>query len=132
MSTIDETLKANKDYANKFELGSLPMPPARKLAIVACMDARLTVEQSTRAQNWRRAHHPQCGRYCRRRRDPLADHLALPAGHARIYGDQPSQSCGMLTFKDEDLKKKASAKRPKPPPQFPKAFHFFPAPWKRT
>src|SRR5260370_27065795 len=45
MSIIDDTLNANQSYARSFALSHLPMPPARKLAIVACMDARLTVEQ---------------------------------------------------------------------------------------
>src|ERR1700757_2601241 len=44
MSIIDEALKANEGYSRSFKLGQLPMPPAKKLAIVACMDARLTVE----------------------------------------------------------------------------------------
>ena len=44
MSVSEEVLKANKSYARNFSLGHLPMPPARKLAVVACMDARLTVE----------------------------------------------------------------------------------------
>ncbi len=44
MSTIDEALKADDSYARNFKLGHLPMPPARKIAIVACMDARLTIE----------------------------------------------------------------------------------------
>jgi carbonic anhydrase len=46
MSVIDEVLLANENYAARFGLGNLPMPPARKLAIVACTDARLTVEQA--------------------------------------------------------------------------------------
>ncbi len=45
MSVTDEVLAANKDYAAKFDLGGLAMPPARKFAILACMDARLSVEQ---------------------------------------------------------------------------------------
>src|ERR1700739_5068613 len=45
MSVTDEVLQANESYSRNFTLGHLPMPPARKLAIVACMDARLTVEQ---------------------------------------------------------------------------------------
>ncbi|SPN98708.1 probable carbonic anhydrase [Cephalotrichum gorgonifer] len=32
---------ANKSYAESFTKGSLPLPPARKVAVVACMDARL-------------------------------------------------------------------------------------------
>src|SRR5260370_12079705 len=45
MGIYEENLTANQQYAEKFALGHLPMPPARKLAVVACMDARLTVEQ---------------------------------------------------------------------------------------
>jgi carbonic anhydrase len=45
MSVIEETLKANQKYAAAFKLGGLAMPPARKLAVIACMDARLTVEE---------------------------------------------------------------------------------------
>jgi carbonic anhydrase len=45
MGIYEENLAANQQYAEKFTLGHLPMPPARKLAIVVCMDARLTVEQ---------------------------------------------------------------------------------------
>jgi carbonic anhydrase len=44
MSVIAEVLKANESYAQNFTLGDLPMPPGRKLAVVACMDARVTVE----------------------------------------------------------------------------------------
>ncbi|HJT01397.1 MAG TPA: carbonic anhydrase [Terriglobales bacterium] len=45
MSATDEVLRANEAYAKAFKLGSLPKPPARKLAVLACMDARLSVEQ---------------------------------------------------------------------------------------
>ena len=45
MSVTEEVVKANEQYASTFTLGHLPLPPARKIAIVACMDARLTVEQ---------------------------------------------------------------------------------------
>jgi carbonic anhydrase len=41
MSVIDELVQANAEYASTFDRGDLPMPPARRLAIVTCMDARL-------------------------------------------------------------------------------------------
>ncbi len=41
MSVIDEYLGKNAEYAAEFSKGRLPIPPAKKLAIVACMDARL-------------------------------------------------------------------------------------------
>ena len=45
MNVIDEVLKANEDYSRNFTSGSLPMPPGRKLAVLACMDARLVVSR---------------------------------------------------------------------------------------
>lgn len=41
MSVSDELIQANAEYARTFDRGDLPMPPARKLAIVTCMDARI-------------------------------------------------------------------------------------------
>src|SRR3978361_891468 len=43
MSATDELLRHNDDYAGQFDRGDLPLPPARHLAVVACMDARLDV-----------------------------------------------------------------------------------------
>ena len=41
MSVTDDVLRNAEQYASSFDKGELPMPPARKLAVVACMDARL-------------------------------------------------------------------------------------------
>jgi carbonic anhydrase len=41
MSTTDELLANNERYAAQFDKGDLPLPPARKIAVLACMDARL-------------------------------------------------------------------------------------------
>jgi len=41
MSTTDQLLNNADRYAETFDKGALPLPPARKVAIVACMDARL-------------------------------------------------------------------------------------------
>ena len=41
MSARDDVLAANAAYADAFTSGDLGAPPARKLAIVTCMDARL-------------------------------------------------------------------------------------------
>src|SRR5256885_480473 len=45
MSVTDELLKNNEAYARSFDKGKLPLPPARKLAVLACMDARLHVNK---------------------------------------------------------------------------------------
>ncbi len=41
MTVIDEFVKANEAYAANFKKGDLPLPPGRKVAVLACMDARL-------------------------------------------------------------------------------------------
>ncbi|MDQ8046118.1 MAG: carbonic anhydrase [Solirubrobacteraceae bacterium] len=43
MSTTDELLKNNEAYVAGFDKGDLPLPPGKKIAVVACMDARLNV-----------------------------------------------------------------------------------------
>ena len=41
MSVTDELVRNSQDYAKTFDKGDLPMPPGKRIAIVACMDARL-------------------------------------------------------------------------------------------
>ena len=41
MSATEDFLKANENYAATFQKGDLPMPPARHVAVLTCMDARL-------------------------------------------------------------------------------------------
>jgi carbonic anhydrase len=41
MSITDELLANAERYADRFEGGDLPMPPAKHVAVLACMDARL-------------------------------------------------------------------------------------------
>ncbi len=45
MTQFDTMLAGNRSYAGAFNQGHLPMPPARKVAIVTCMDARLHPEK---------------------------------------------------------------------------------------
>jgi carbonic anhydrase len=41
MSAIDQLLENAERYAEDFDKSELPLPPAKRVAIVACMDARL-------------------------------------------------------------------------------------------
>src|SRR6185312_15908115 len=41
MSATDELVENSKRYGESFDKGDLPLPPAKKVAVVACMDARL-------------------------------------------------------------------------------------------
>jgi carbonic anhydrase len=43
MSVTDDLIANNEAYAASFDKGELPMPPGKKVAVVACMDARLNV-----------------------------------------------------------------------------------------
>ena len=43
MSTTDDLLANNADYVAAFDKADLPVPPAKKVAVLACMDARLNV-----------------------------------------------------------------------------------------
>jgi carbonic anhydrase len=38
MSVTDDLLRNNEAYAEAFDKGDLPLPPARGVAVVACMD----------------------------------------------------------------------------------------------
>jgi len=103
MGVYEETLTANQQYAAGFGLGQLPMPPARKLAIVACMDARLTVEPFLGLKTGE-AH-------IIRNAGGLATDDALRSliistcllGTRTIFVIEHTD-CGMLTFRDEQLR----------------------------
>jgi carbonic anhydrase len=43
MSVTDELLANNRAYVDAFDKGDLPLPPGKKVAVLACMDARLNV-----------------------------------------------------------------------------------------
>jgi carbonic anhydrase len=41
MTATDQLVANNSDYVARFTKGDLPLPPAAKVAVLACMDARL-------------------------------------------------------------------------------------------
>lgn len=45
MSISDDLIANNERYASAFDRGDLPPQPARRLAILACMDARIDVHK---------------------------------------------------------------------------------------
>jgi carbonic anhydrase len=102
MSVTDETLKANEAFARQFNLGHLPMPPARKLAIVACMDARLTVEPALGLQTGDAHIIRNAGGIVTEDviRSLIISHHLLGTQEFVIINHT---DCGMVTFKDEAL-----------------------------
>lgn len=102
MSVVDEVLQANRRYAQDFALGRLSMPPARKLAVVACMDARLTVEQVLGLKTGDAHIIRNAGGIVTEDaiRSLLISHYLLGTEEWMIINHT---DCGMLTFKDEEL-----------------------------
>jgi len=105
MSTFDEVLRANDSYAQNFTLGHLPLPPARKLAIVACMDARLMVDQMLGLKTGDAHIIRNAGGIVTEDalRSLLLSHHLLGTQECIIINHT---DCGMLTFRDEEVRAK--------------------------
>ena len=108
MSVVDDVQQANRRFAEGFRLGHLPMPPARKLAIVACMDARLTVEPALGLKTGDAHIIRNAGGIVTEDviRSLLISHYLLGTEEWMIINHT---DCGMLTFKDEELVAKLRA-----------------------
>ena len=102
MSIIDEVVRANQSYARSFTLGTLTIPPARKLAVVACMDARLTVELMLGLKTGDAHIIRNAGGIVTEDavRSLLISHHLLGTEEFVIINHT---DCGMLTFKDDEL-----------------------------
>jgi carbonic anhydrase len=103
MSAIDEVLRANEAYATSFTLGSLPKPPARKLAVLACMDARLSVEQLLGLKTGDAHIIRNAGGVVTEDalRSLIISHHLLGTQEFLIINHT---DCGMLSFSDEELR----------------------------
>lgn len=103
MSAIDQALKNNEAYAGGFDKGQLPLPPAKKLAVVACMDARLHVSKIL-GLNEGDAH------VIRNAGGAVTDDaIRSLAISQRLLGTEEvvlihHTDCGMLTFTDDVVK----------------------------
>lgn len=105
MCVINEAIKANESYAKNFILGDLPMVPGRKLAVVACMDARVTVEELLGLKTGDAHIIRNAGGIATEdvlRSLIISHHLLGTQEFALIHHTE----CGMLTFKDEELRAK--------------------------
>lgn len=103
MSTTDELLKANEAYAGQFDKGDLPMPPGREVAVVACMDARLDVYRMLGLTEGEAHVIRNAGGVVS---DDVIRSLAISQ---RLLGTWEvvlihHTDCGMLTFRDDELK----------------------------
>ena len=115
MSVTDELLRKNDAYAQSFDKGSLPLPPAVHLAVLACMDARLDVHKIL-GLNEGDAH-------VIRNAGGVAtdDAIRSLVISQRLLGTNEiilihHTDCGMLTFKDDDVKRQIESETGIRPP----------------
>ncbi|KIA64603.1 beta-class carbonic anhydrase [Nocardia vulneris] len=102
MTVTDEYLQNNAVYASTFT-GPLPLPPAKHVAVVACMDARLNVYGALGIQEGESHVIRNAGGVI------TADEIRSLAISQRLLGTREiilihHTDCGMLTFTDDDFK----------------------------
>jgi carbonic anhydrase len=103
MSVTEELLRNNAIYAESFEKGDLPLPPARDVAVVACMDARLDVHKILGLEEGDAHVIRNAGGVI------TDDEIRSLTISQRLLGTREvilihHTDCGMLTFSDDELK----------------------------
>ena len=103
MSVTDELLANNDAYASSFTAGDRPLPPAKGVAVVACMDARLDVHGLL-------GLHVGDAHVIRNAGGVVSDDaLRSLVISQRLLGTREiilihHTDCGMLTFRDDEVK----------------------------
>jgi carbonic anhydrase len=103
MTVTDELLANAERYAESFDKGALPLPPARQIAVVACMDARLNPYGLLGLAEGDAHVIRNAGGVI------TADQLRSLAISQRLLGTKEivlihHTDCGMLTFTDDGFK----------------------------
>jgi carbonic anhydrase len=104
MSVTDELLANAERYAETFDRGSLPMPPAKRIAVLACMDARLNPYGLLGLSEGDAHIIRNAGGVV------TDDEIRSLAISQRLLGTEEivlihHTDCGMLTFKDDDFRR---------------------------
>jgi carbonic anhydrase len=104
MSVTDDLLRNNEAYAESFDKGDLPLPPAKKVAVVACMDARLDVHGLLGLALGDAHVIRNAGGVV------TDDEIRSLAISQRLLGTEEivlihHTDCGMLTFTDDDFRR---------------------------
>jgi carbonic anhydrase len=104
VSTTDELLNNAESYAASFDKGDLPMPPARKVAVLACMDARVNPYGLLGLQEGDAHVIRNAGGVV------TDDEIRSLAISQRLLGTEEiilihHTDCGMLTFTDDEFKR---------------------------
>ena len=103
MSVTDSLLANNAAYAATFDKGDLPLPPAQKVAVLACMDARLNVFGALGLQEGDAHVIRNAGGVV------TDDEIRSLAISQRLLGTEEiilihHTDCGMLTFNDDEFR----------------------------
>lgn len=103
MSAINDGLVNNDRYAASFDKGGLPMPPGQGLAVVTCMDARLDPHRILGLAEGDAHVIRNAGGVV------TDDALRSLVISQRLLGTREiavihHTDCGMLTFRDDDVK----------------------------
>ena len=104
MTVTDELLANNAAYVAAFDKGDLPLPPGKKIAVVACMDARLNVYGAL-------GLHEGDAHVIRNAGGVVTDdEIRSLAISQRLLGTEEiilihHTDCGMLTFTDDEFKR---------------------------
>ena len=104
MSATDELIRNAEDYAQAFDKGHLPAPPGKKVAVVACMDARLNPYGLLGLQEGDAHVIRNAGGVV------TDDEIRSLAISQRLLGTEEiilihHTDCGMLTFNDDEFKR---------------------------
>ena len=103
MTVTDDLLANNEIYAKQFDKGDLPLPPARKVAVLACMDARLDPARALGLEEGDAHVIRNAGGVAS---DDAIRSLVISQ---RLLGTEEiilihHTDCGMLTFSDDGVK----------------------------
>jgi carbonic anhydrase len=121
MTATDELLKNAEKHAEGFDKGNLPMPPAKKLAIVACMDARVNPYPIFGLELGDAHVIRNAGGVV------TDDEIRSLAISQRLLGTEEiilmhHTDCGMLTFNDEEFRRQIQEDTGLKPAWSPEAF----------
>jgi carbonic anhydrase len=108
MAVINQLLESNRTFAQTFDKGDLPMPPARALVVLTCMDARLHPAKFLGLEIGDAHVIRNAGG---RASDDALRSLIISSRllGTREYAVIHHTDCGMLTFTNEDLRGKLQA-----------------------
>jgi carbonic anhydrase len=121
VSVTDELLQNAEQYAARFDQGGLPMPPARRVAVLACMDARLDPNALLGLAEGDAHVIRNAGGVV------TDDEIRSLAISQRLLGTEEiilihHTDCGMLTFSDDEFRRQIQQEVGIKPEWAPEAF----------